>query len=85
MTTAQEECEDRAAKAEEAEHFWAQDYADEDAFDMWTRRAEAIDFAKSSSAVECTAGTNHLHYGYGGDSAQLTSCNHSAAHAIAPL
>ena len=48
MTAAQDECESRASHADEAEHFWAQDYADEDAFDMWTRRAEAIDFAKST-------------------------------------
>ena len=27
------------------------DYADEDAFDMWTRRAEAIDFANKQGGL----------------------------------
>ena len=48
LEAAQDECEDRAAKAEEAEPFWAQDYADEDPVEMWTRRGEAIDIAKES-------------------------------------
>lgn len=48
MGAAQDECESRAAQADEAEHFWADDFADEDRFDMWTRRAEAIEFAKDT-------------------------------------
>lgn len=48
MEAAQDECELRAAKADQTMPFWALDYAEEDPVDMWTRRAEAIDIAKES-------------------------------------
>jgi hypothetical protein len=47
MEAAQNECNDREAKADESEH-WAKDYAEVDPAEMWATRNEAIDMIKAS-------------------------------------
>ena len=47
LDAAHEECEERAANAEENEH-WANDYAEMDMAEVWNGRAEAIDLVKAS-------------------------------------
>lgn len=47
LEVAMEECEDRAVKAEDSEH-WSNDYSDVDRMEMWQTRHETIDVIKSS-------------------------------------
>ena len=56
LDAAHEECEERAANAEESE-YWAKDYAEVDPVDLWNGRAEAIDMVKASweEAAEAAA------------------------------
>ena len=56
LDAAHEECEERAANAEDSE-YWAKDYAEVDPVELWNGRAEAIDMVKASweEAAEAAA------------------------------
>ena len=47
LDAAQDECDERAAAAEESD-FWAKDYADIDPSEMWENRSQAIEEIKPS-------------------------------------